>query len=394
MSDNRGVASSDGSTSAAFLVSTYYGVGTNATFSDNTLTDNSTGIFVGYDASDASDVTIGTGNTVTGGDTGLVVIGNGTVATPDNLGGPNGTIDWFGGADANVIAGASLADELSGGGGADTISAGAGDDTIFYAVGDGSDVIDGGEGGETLGDTLEIDLDDAVAASTTTLTGTVNGSSELELDFGNGDVATVVDVENLVIDADADGSSVTMSGDLASTGISSSTVTFNGGAGADTFDGSGVTSATSLDLAGNGGADTLSGGAGADTIDGGADDDSLAGNGGADTLSGGTGTDTGGFSGDFADYTVSFNAGTGEITVADDQPGVDGDDGTDVLTSVETLAFQDTNGSHRGRERDVRCVYDDPGGGGRGCERRHGADPGRDVPRAGHDRWQGPGADR
>ena len=81
----------------------------------------------------------------------------------------------------------------------------------------------------------------------------------------------------------------------------------------------------------------------ANLITGSADDNVLAGAGGDDTLDGGAGTDSAGFSGDYADYTVSFNAGTGEITVADDQPGVDGDDGTDVLTSVETLAFQDTN---------------------------------------------------
>lgn len=58
ITDNRGVASSDGSTSAGVLVSTFFGPGSTANFSGNTMSDNTVGIAIGFDSSDASTVTI------------------------------------------------------------------------------------------------------------------------------------------------------------------------------------------------------------------------------------------------------------------------------------------------------------------------------------------------
>ncbi|KAA3636615.1 MAG: T9SS C-terminal target domain-containing protein [Calditrichaeota bacterium] len=58
-----GVASSDGSTSAGLLVSTYFGLGTTATITNSSITGNTSGIAVGYDAADES-VVIANGNVI------------------------------------------------------------------------------------------------------------------------------------------------------------------------------------------------------------------------------------------------------------------------------------------------------------------------------------------
>lgn len=77
------------------------------------------------------------------------------------------------------------------------------------------------------------------------------------------------------------------------------------------------------------------GGQGDDEIIGNSLDNELTGNSGNDIISGNAGTDTVIFNGNFADYGISVVGGT--ITVVDNA----GNDGTDILTTVEFLKFAD-----------------------------------------------------
>ena len=84
------------------------------------------------------------------------------------------------------------------------------------------------------------------------------------------------------------------------------------------------------------GDDTIKGGADSETWNGRGGNDNIAGNGGNDNIIGGAGTDTAVFRGVRADYLVTNNG-----TVVTDINLVDGDDGTDTLSTVEFLAFSD-----------------------------------------------------
>lgn len=88
-----GVAS-DGSTSAAVLVTDYFGTGTVATIKNSTLTNNTTGVAIGYDDDDQSRVT-GFSNKIYGNDEGVSTSGSTVVANFLNnwWGAANGPLD-------------------------------------------------------------------------------------------------------------------------------------------------------------------------------------------------------------------------------------------------------------------------------------------------------------
>ncbi|HMN87544.1 MAG TPA: hypothetical protein PKA74_16375, partial [Bauldia sp.] len=76
-----------------------------------------------------------------------------------------------------------------------------------------------------------------------------------------------------------------------------------------------------------------------DTYTGTGFNDTVTGGLGNDTIDGGDGIDTVVFSGNHADYTIVENP-DGTVTVTDNNTG-DGDDGTDTLSNIEKLQFQD-----------------------------------------------------
>ncbi|RDV07388.1 tandem-95 repeat protein [Sphingorhabdus pulchriflava] len=84
-----------------------------------------------------------------------------------------------------------------------------------------------------------------------------------------------------------------------------------------------------LRIYGAGGNDSLTGSLVADHLTGGAGNDFLAGN---------TGTDIAYFSGAIGTYTFVTNGGA--VTVVDNEINIDGNDGTDTLSSIEQLSFQ------------------------------------------------------
>ncbi|MFZ4524873.1 MAG: beta strand repeat-containing protein [Chlorobium sp.] len=84
--------------------------------------------------------------------------------------------------------------------------------------------------------------------------------------------------------------------------------------------------------------DKLYGDAGRDTLSGGDGNDSLYGGAGNDLLDGGAGDDKAVFSGNFADYAISYDAVTQRYTVTD---SVVGRDGADIVSNIEHFQFLD-----------------------------------------------------
>ncbi|SFV19252.1 M10 family metallopeptidase, partial [Bradyrhizobium arachidis] len=85
--------------------------------------------------------------------------------------------------------------------------------------------------------------------------------------------------------------------------------------------------------------DNATGGSGNDTIVGNAIANVLKGGGGNDTINGGSGTDTAVYSGNRANYIVSYNASTQTFLISDQRAG--SPDGIDSVTGVEYFQFAD-----------------------------------------------------
>ena len=272
-------------------------------------------------------------------------VGTDTLKNIENVKGTHGPDIINGDGNANLLKGLDGADMINGHGGDDTIIPNrpmppADGET---AADDGKDIVDGGEGANTISyegedsDTaVEINLSNIIAASVDHDDNTdgaqpgyarfladVGGQSEADQDviktvtMGTGDDAkTYSSFVNIVGGHGAD----ILTGDDRDN-------TLTGGPGTDT-------------LVGGPGDDTLMGGPGADTsLDGGAGNDTLMGGPGTDTsLDGGTGDDT--YMGVEAGETVEEAEDGGMDTVyyappADD-PGTTEDESTNGVTATPT----------------------------------------------------------
>jgi Ca2+-binding RTX toxin-like protein len=90
---------------------------------------------------------------------------------------------------------------------------------------------------------------------------------------------------------------------------------------------------------GGSGDDVLIGNGIGNVLNGGSGNDRITGGGGNDTIIGGAGTDVAVYSGNRANYLISYNAVTQTFTVADQRAGAP--DGIDTVTGVENFQFLD-----------------------------------------------------
>jgi len=88
------------------------------------------------------------------------------------------------------------------------------------------------------------------------------------------------------------------------------------------------------------GSDRLDGNDVANRLNGMEGDDTLTGGLGNDTLLGGAGSDVARYAGNLAEYSVSWNPDTKQVTVVDNLSG-NGNEGTDLLSGIERIVFAD-----------------------------------------------------
>jgi len=275
----------------------------------------------------------------------------------------NLSYDLRGGAGNDTVRGTSYGDTIDGGADDDSLAGNNGDDTIFGGTGD--DLLEGNNGNDSL---LGGDGDDIFHQNAYSGTGddTIDGGADTSGSGSDGDVAvyrgnrgdysivgTATGLQVINLTSNGDGTDVVYNverlrfadGDVVvANGLTGSLVTgspgddslvgtilndtIEGYAGNDTI----VALAGEDDIDAGDGDDSIDAGEQNDSVDAGAGDDTILGGGGDDSIDGGTGTDTAVFSGDLADYTITGDGSASTVT---------GPDGTDVLTNVRVLQFDD-----------------------------------------------------
>jgi Ca2+-binding RTX toxin-like protein len=232
----------------------------------------------------------------------------------DSLTGTVGNDFLYGHRGNDTLEGLNGDDLLDGGGGNDTLYGGNGNDIL--EVGDeGDGYLDGGDGDDDLsGD-----------SGNDTLYG---GSGNDTLDGSNGDNYLDGGDENDVLLGDDDRDTLIGGGGNDTLLSDKGDDSLSGGAGDDYLHGEWGSS--ELEYVGT--AEMITTGGiedGNDTLDGGA---------GNDTLDGGEGNDTAVFTGNYADYSISYDATTFTYTIEDKRAG---HDGKDLVRNVENFQFAD-----------------------------------------------------
>ncbi len=315
----------------------------------------------------------------------------------DNLYGVQNAVNWIDGrAGDDVITGGALNDHMVGGSGNDKLYAGSGNDLLDGGDGNdtitgeaGDDVLNGGAGNDLLyaglgDDNINAgDGDDTVTgdAGNDIISGGLGndllyaGAGNDNIDGGSGNDTITGDAGNDVLTGGSGNDLIyaglgndTLNGgdgtdklygddgnDSLSGGAGNDTI--DGGAGIDTADYSNATSAWTINLITNAassgteadiiynmenilagsGNDVLTGSNIANTLSGGAGNDRLTGGLGNDNLAGGAGFDIAVFAGAISTYSITTVNGT--ITVTDNAPTANGNDGTDTITGIEQLQF-------------------------------------------------------
>ncbi|MEM6665430.1 MAG: calcium-binding protein, partial [Pseudomonadota bacterium] len=277
-------------------------------------------------AADTAGVTVNLGtDTVSGGHAAGDTIDNFQNAT-----GGSGGDTLTGTGTANVLTGGDGNDTIEGGAGGDTLTGGNNTDTLSYASDTAGVTIDLGNqtasGGHAAGDTLTDVFENVTGGSGDD---TFIGSSGANVFTGGGgtDIVSYVGSAGLTLNL----STGTHTGD-ANGDTFSAVERVRGSANGDTIVlGAGITYAN-----GDDGGDNITGTGGADTIFGDAGNDDITGGAGNDAIDGGANTDRVLFAEDAGEYSVDASGGT--IYVVDNVTG-NGNEGTDTLTTVETLQF-------------------------------------------------------
>ncbi|HVZ45659.1 MAG TPA: hypothetical protein VHA82_17765 [Ramlibacter sp.] len=229
---------------------------------------------------------------------------------------------------ADTLTGSAGTDVLRGNAGNDTIDGGAGNDWADYAAATGAvtaslatGTSSGADGTDTLvsierlrgsdfGDVLTGDAGDNILRGNQGNDTLDGGAGNDAADYRNATGGVTVRLD-LGTASGADGND-----SLANIENAYGSFSFN-----DT-------------IVGSGGANAIDARGGDDSIVGGDGNDTLTGGPGNDTIDGGNGTDTAVFGGSFASYSITFDEAHQQLVVS-------GPDGTDRLSNVEMLQFDD-----------------------------------------------------